>query len=69
VAGIDSGRINEAFVSPSYKVNADVTDISLRLKDSQTKAVDGKERLKTLKEEHGLPKENIASFTRKKEGP
>jgi PAS domain S-box-containing protein len=48
-------------------VNANVTDITLRLKKSETEAVETKEKLKTLSEEHGLLKKNIASFIRKKE--
>ncbi|MCX5880002.1 MAG: hypothetical protein NTY44_12930, partial [Deltaproteobacteria bacterium] len=63
----DSSQTNEAFVSPVYKVNANVTDIALRLKKSETEAAETKEKLKTLTEEHGLLKKNIASFIRKKE--
>jgi PAS domain S-box-containing protein len=48
-------------------VNANVTDITLRLKRSETEAIETKEKLKTLTEEHGLLKKNIASFIRKKE--
>jgi PAS domain S-box-containing protein len=48
-------------------VNANVTDIMLRLKKSETEAIESKEKLKTLTEEHGLLKKNIASFIRKKE--
>ena len=48
-------------------VNANVTDITLRLKKSETEAAETKEKLKTLTEEHGLLKKNIASFIRKKE--
>jgi PAS domain S-box-containing protein len=48
-------------------VNANVTDITLRLKKSESEAIEAKERLKTLSEEHGLLKKNIASFIRKKE--
>jgi PAS domain S-box-containing protein len=46
-------------------VNADVTDITIRLKKSEREAVETKEKLKTLSEEHGLLKKNIASFLRK----
>ena len=48
-------------------VNANVTDMTLRLKKSESEAVETKEKLKTLSEEHGLLKKNIASFIRKKE--
>jgi PAS domain S-box-containing protein len=48
-------------------VNANVTDITLRLKKSESEATEAKEKLKTLSEEHGLLKKNIASFIRKKE--
>jgi len=48
-------------------VNANVTDITLRLKKSESEAIEAKEKLKTLSEEHGLLKKNIASFIRKKE--
>jgi PAS domain S-box-containing protein len=48
-------------------VNANVTDITLRLKKSETEAGETKEKLKTLSEEHGLLKKNLASFIRKKE--
>jgi PAS domain S-box-containing protein len=48
-------------------VNANVTEITLRLKKSETDAIETKEKLKTLSEEHGLLKKNIASFIRKKE--
>jgi PAS domain S-box-containing protein len=48
-------------------VNANVTDITLRLKKSETEAAETKEKLKTLSEEHGLLKKNIATFIRKKE--
>jgi len=44
-----------------------VTDITIRLKKSESEAVETKEKLKTLSEEHGLLKKNIASFIRKKE--
>jgi PAS domain S-box-containing protein len=47
-------------------VNANVTDITLRLKKSETEAAETKEKLKTLTEEHDLLKKNIASFIRKK---
>jgi PAS domain S-box-containing protein len=48
-------------------VNANVTDITIRLKRSESEAMETKEKLKTLSEEHGLLKKNIASFIRKKE--
>jgi len=48
-------------------VNANVTDIALRLKKSETEAVETKEKLKAMSEEYGLLKKNIASFIRKKE--
>jgi PAS domain S-box-containing protein len=48
-------------------VNANVTDITLRLKKSESEATEAKEKLKILSEEHGLLKKNIASFIRKKE--
>jgi PAS domain S-box-containing protein len=48
-------------------VNANVTDITLRLKKSESEAIESEEKLKTLTEEHGLLKRNIASFIRKKE--
>jgi len=48
-------------------INADVTGITIRLKRSESEAVEAKEKLKTLSEEHGLLKKNIASFIRKKE--
>jgi PAS domain S-box-containing protein len=48
-------------------INANVTDITLRLKKSESEAIETKEKLKTLSEEHGLLKKNIASFIRKKE--
>ncbi len=48
-------------------VNANVTDITLRLKKSENEAVEAKDKLKALSEEHGLLKKNIASFIRKKE--
>jgi PAS domain S-box-containing protein len=48
-------------------VNANVTDITLRLKKSESEAIESKEKLKSLTEEHGLLKRNIASFIRKKE--
>ena len=48
-------------------VNANVTDITLRLKKSESEATEAKEKLKTLSEEHGLLKKNIAGFIRKKE--
>jgi PAS domain S-box-containing protein len=48
-------------------VNANVTDMTLRLKKSETEAAETKEKLKTLTEEHDLLKKNIAAFIRKKE--
>jgi PAS domain S-box-containing protein len=48
-------------------VNANVTDIALRLKRSESEAMETREKLKTLSEEHDLLKRNIASFIRKKE--
>jgi PAS domain S-box-containing protein len=48
-------------------VNANVTDITVRLKKSESEAAETKEKLKILTEEHGLLKKNIASFIRKKE--
>jgi len=48
-------------------VNANVTEITLRLKKSETEAVETKEKLKALSEEYGLLKKNIASFIRKKD--
>jgi len=48
-------------------VNANVTDMTLRLKKSETEAAETKEKLKTLTEEHNLLKKNIAAFIRKKE--
>jgi PAS domain S-box-containing protein len=48
-------------------VNADVTDIAVRLIKSESEAAETKEKLKTLSEEHDLLKKNIASFIRKKE--
>jgi PAS domain S-box-containing protein len=48
-------------------VNANVTEMTLRLKKSESEAVETKEKLKTLSEEHGLLKKNIAGFIRKKE--
>jgi len=48
-------------------VNANVTDITLRLKKSENEAMEAKEKLKILSEEHGLLKKNIASFIRKTE--
>jgi PAS domain S-box-containing protein len=48
-------------------VNANVTDIMLRLKKSETEVIETKEKLKTLTEEHGLLTKNIATFIRKKE--
>ncbi|MCU0596201.1 MAG: PAS domain S-box protein [Desulfobacterota bacterium] len=48
-------------------VNANVTDLTLRLKRSENEAMETKEKLKNLIEEHGLLKKNIASFIRKKE--
>lgn len=50
-------------------VNANVTDMTLRLKKSETEAAETKEKLKTLTEEHNLLKKNIAAFIRKKEEP
>jgi len=47
-------------------VNANVTDIALRLKKSETEAVETKERLKSLSEERDLLKKNIANFIRNK---
>ena len=49
-------------------VNANVTDMTLRLKKSESEALEIKEKLKILSEEHELLKKNIASFIRKKEG-
>jgi len=48
-------------------VNANVTEITIRLKKSESEAVETKEKLKTLSEEHGLLKKNIATFIRKKD--
>jgi len=48
-------------------VNANVTDIAIRLIKSESEAAETKEKFKTLSEEHGLLKKNIASFIRKKE--
>lgn len=48
-------------------VNADVTDMAMRLKKSETEAAETKEKLKTLTEEYTLLKKNIAAFIRRKE--
>jgi len=48
-------------------VNANVTDIAIRLIKSESEAAETKEKFKTLSEEHDLLKKNIASFIRKKE--
>jgi hypothetical protein len=48
-------------------VNANVTDIAIRLIKSESEAAETKEKFKTLSEEHDLLKKNIASFIRKKD--
>ena len=48
-------------------VNANVTDLAVRLIKSESEAAETKEKFKTLSEEHDLLKKNIASFIRKKE--
>jgi PAS domain S-box-containing protein len=48
-------------------VNANVTDLTIRLKKSESEAMETKEKLKTLSEAHSLLKKNIASFIRKKD--
>ncbi|MGE5842060.1 MAG: PAS domain-containing protein, partial [Deltaproteobacteria bacterium] len=48
-------------------INANVTEITIRLKRSEAEAMETKEKLKALSEEYGLLKKNIASFLRKKE--
>jgi PAS domain S-box-containing protein len=48
-------------------INANVTDLRLRLKKLELYAAETKEKLKSLTEEYDLLKRNIASFIRKKD--
>ncbi|MFH1490696.1 MAG: PAS domain S-box protein [Pseudomonadota bacterium] len=45
----------------------DITDLSIRNKKLELYALESKEKLKTLSEEHDLLKKNIATFIRKKD--
>jgi len=57
-----SGKVQECVV-----FNDDITDLKLRLKKLGRSALESRERLKQLSEDHELLKRNIASFIRKKE--
>lgn len=46
----------------------DVTELAIRLKQAEAGAVEAKEKLKILSEEHALLKRKIATFLRRKEG-
>jgi len=56
------GEIQECIV-----VNTDITELKLKMKQLGRSAVDSRDRLKKLTEEHNLLKRNIAAFIRKKE--
>ena len=47
-------------------VNTDITDLKLKLKRIELYALETKEKLKKLSDEHNLLKRNIATFIRKK---
>jgi PAS domain S-box-containing protein len=51
-----------------YVVNTNITDLRLKLKNSELSVSEAKEKLKNLSEDYNLLKKNIASFIRKKEG-
>lgn len=49
-----------------YVVNTNITDLRLKLKNSELSVLEAKEKLKNLSEDYNLLKKNIASFIRKK---